>query len=81
MEITLQLLFVLVCQFSVSFSTSELRYKCFSHNDIFFMTLGQRFFVVRLHYVLRFVFVCRFVVFFTTSQLHYLCNRCCYAFL
>ena len=35
-------------QYSVSFSTSELRYKCFCYNGIF---LGLRLFVVRLHYV------------------------------
>ena len=43
MEITLQLRFVLVCQFTASFSASELRYKSFSYNDISFMTLGLRF--------------------------------------
>ena len=42
MEITSQLRCVLVCQFTVSFPTSELCYKCFSYNDIFFMTLGLR---------------------------------------
>ena len=47
MESTSQLRCVLVCQFIVSFPTSELCYKCFSYNDIFFMTLGLRSFVVR----------------------------------
>ena len=51
MEITLQLRFVLFYQFTASFSTSELRYKSFSYNDISFMTLGLHFFVVRLHYL------------------------------
>ena len=44
MEITLKLRCVLFCQLTVSFSMSELSYKCFSYNDIFFMTLGLRFF-------------------------------------
>ena len=43
MEITLQLCCVLVSQFTVYFSTSELCYKCFSYNGIFFMTLGLHF--------------------------------------
>ena len=51
MKIMSKLCCVLVCQFTVSFPTSELCYKCFSYNDIFFMTLGLRSFVVRLHYV------------------------------
>ena len=51
METTLQLRFALVCQFTVSFSTSQLHCKCFSYNDLFFMTLGLHFFVVSLHYV------------------------------
>ena len=42
MESTSQLPYFLVCQFTVSFPTSELCYKCFSYNDIFFMTLGLR---------------------------------------
>ena len=49
-KITLQLPWVLVYQLTVSFSTSELSYKCFSYNDIFFM-LGLGFLVVRLHYL------------------------------
>ena len=51
MEITLHLRYVLVHQFTKSFPSSELRYKCFSYNDIYFMTSGLRFFVVGLHYV------------------------------
>ena len=51
MKITSQLRCVMVCQFTVSFPTSELCYKCFSYNDIFLMTLGLGSFVVRLHYV------------------------------
>ena len=47
MESMPQLPCVLVCQFTVSFLTSELCYICFSFNDIFFMTLELRFFVVR----------------------------------
>ena len=43
MEITWQLRCILVCQFPVPFSKSELHYKCFSDNDMFFMTLGLRF--------------------------------------
>ena len=46
MESTSQLRCVLVCQFTLSFPTSKLCYKCFSYNDIFFMTLGLRSFVV-----------------------------------
>ena len=34
---------MLVCQFTVSFTTSELCCKYFSYNDIFFMTLGFHF--------------------------------------
>ena len=56
MEITLQFCCVLVCQFTVSFSTPELHCKFFSYNDIFFMALGLRFFVVRLTLQLRFIF-------------------------
>ena len=39
MESTSQLRCVLVFQFTVSFPTLKLYYKCFSYNDIFFMTL------------------------------------------
>ena len=46
MESTSKLRCVLVCQFTVSFPPSELCYKCFSYNDIFFMMLGLRSFVV-----------------------------------
>ena len=35
MQITSQLRWVQVCQSTVSFSTSELNYKCFSYNDTF----------------------------------------------
>ena len=48
MEITLQLRCILVCQLTVSFSTSELNE---SLAMTLFMTLGLRFFVVRLHYL------------------------------
>ena len=74
MESTSQLRCVLVCQFTVSFPTSKLCYKCFSYNDIFFMTLGLRSFVVccitygnnvwNNVWKLRFVFVCDCDVFF-----------------
>ena len=47
----LQLRYVFVCQFTVSFSMSKLRYECVSYNDISFMMLRLRFFVVRLHYI------------------------------
>ena len=47
MESMSHLPYVLVCQFTVSFPTSELCYICFSYNYIFFMTLGWRSFVVR----------------------------------
>ena len=43
LEFTLQLRCVFFCQFTVSFSTSELCYKCFSYNDMFFMMSGLRF--------------------------------------
>ena len=43
---TSQLRCVLVCQLIVSFPTSELCCECFSYNDIFFMALGLRSFVV-----------------------------------
>ena len=52
MEITLQLRWIMVCQFSVSsFSTSKSHFKWFPYNGIAFMTLGLRYFVLRLHYV------------------------------
>ena len=47
MENTPQLRCVLVFHSTVSFPTSELRYKCFSYNHMFFMTLGLPSFVVR----------------------------------
>ena len=81
MESTSQLRCVLVCQFTVSFPTSKLCYKCFSYNYIFFMTLGLRSFVVccvtygnnvwNNAWKLRFVFVRDCDVFFS-SQLSYL---------
>ena len=70
MESTSQLRCVLVCQFTVSFPTSELCYKCFSYNGIFFMTLWLRSFVVccitygNNIWKLRFVFVRHCDVFF-----------------
>ena len=80
----------LVCQFTVSFPTSESCYKCFSYNDIFFMTLGLRSFVVRCItygnnvwnnvWKLRFVFVRDCDVFFISSQLRYLFVWCSYVF-
>ena len=82
MESTSQLRCVLVCQFTVSFPTSKLCYKCFSYNDIFFMTLGLRSFVVccitygnnvwNNIWKLRFVFAHDCDVFFISSQLRYL---------
>ena len=75
MESTSQLRCVLVCQFTVSFPTSELCYKCFSYNDIFFMTLGLYSFVVRpITYgnniwKFCFLFVRHCGVFFISSQL------------
>ena len=51
LQLQLQLNYVLVFQFTVSFSASEIHYKCFSYNDMVFLTVGLRFFVVRLHYV------------------------------
>ena len=81
MEITSQLRWVQVCQLTVSFSTSELCYKCFSYKGIFFMTLGLRF----LQYVcitygnnvtITFCFVRHCDVCFITSQLRYLFIRC-----
>ena len=46
MESTSLIRSVLVCQFTVSFPTSGLCYKGFSYNDIFFVTLGLRSFLV-----------------------------------
>ena len=90
MESTSQLPYFLVCQFTVSFPTSELCYKCFSYNDIFFMTLGLRSFVVccitygnnvwNNVWKLRFVFVRDCDVFFISSQLRYLFVWCSYVF-
>ena len=85
MKIRLQLCFVLVYQFTVSFSTSELYCKCFSYNDIFFMTLGLLFcdmFALRMKITLqlRFVFVRHCDVFFITSNLRYLFVRCSQVF-
>ena len=90
MESASQLLYFLVCQFNASFPTSDLCYKCFSYNGIFFMTLGLRSFVVRCItygnnvwtnvWKLRFVFVRHCDVFFITSQLRYLFVRCSYVF-
>ena len=92
MESTSQLRCVLVCQFTVSFPTSKLCYKCLSYNDIFFMTLGLRSFeVCCITYgnkvwnnvrLLRFVFIhdrfCSW--FFISSQLPYLFVWCSYDF-
>ena len=78
MEITSQLPYFLVCQFTVSFPTLELCYKCFSYNDIFFMMLGLHSFVVRCItygnnvWKLRFVFIRHCDVFFIRSQLPFL---------
>ena len=85
MEITLQLRCVLFCQFIVYFTMSELCYKCFSYNDIFFKTLGLRLLVVRLHYVWkkRYKWSCfcsSLWRIFITSQLDYLFVRCSYIF-
>ena len=80
----LQLRCVLVCLFSVSFSTAELRYKCFYYNGMFFRALGLRFFcgtfaiLMEITLQLRFAFVCHCDVFFITSQLCYLFVRCSY---
>ena len=71
MEIRLRLRCVLVCQFTVSFSTSELCCKCFSYNDLFVMTLGLRFLwyiyirmkiMFQLHFVITFVIVMYFLL-------------------
>ena len=84
MESTSQLPYFLVCQFTVSFPTLELCYKCFSYNDIFFMMLGLHSFVVRCItygnnvWKLRFVFVRHCDVFFISSQLRCLFVRCSY---
>ena len=73
-----------VCQFTVSFPTSESCYKCFSYNDIFFTTLGLRSFLVRCItygnnvWKLGFVFVRHCDVFFLSSQLPYLFVPCSY---
>ena len=70
MESASQLPYFLVCQFTLFFPTSQICYKCFSYNDIFFLTLGLRSFVVRCItygnnvWKLRFVFVCHSDVFF-----------------
>ena len=66
MEITLQLCFVLVYQFTPSFSISELHYKCFSYNDIFFITSQLRYLFVRRSYVFYDV---RITLYFGTFQL------------
>ena len=50
MESMSQLRCVLVCQFTVSFPMSELCYKCFCYDEVFFMTLGLRSFgYIALH--------------------------------
>ena len=86
LESTSQLVCVLVCQFIVSFPTSELCYKCFPYNETLFMTLGPRSFVVRCItygnnvwnnvWEWRFVFVRQCDVFFISSQLRYLFVPC-----
>ena len=84
MASTSQLPYFLVCQFTVSFPTLELCYQCFSNNDIFFMTLGSRSFVVRCItygnnvWKLRFVFIRHCDVFFIRSQLRFLFVWCSY---
>ena len=84
MESTSQLPYFLVCQFTVSFPTLELCYKCFSYNDIFFMMLGLHSFVVRCItygnnvWKLRFVFIRHCDVFFIRSQLRFLFVWCSY---
>ena len=81
MESTSQLPYLLVCQFTVSFPTSELCNKCFSYNDIF---LGLRSSVVHCItygnnvWKSRFVFVRHCIVSFISSQLRYLFVRCSY---
>ena len=86
MESASQLLYFLVYQFNASFPTSDLCYKCFSYNDIFFMMLGLHSFVVRCItygnnvWKLRFVFVRHCDVFFISLQLRYLIVRSNYVF-
>ena len=65
MKITSQLRCLLVCQLTVSFPTLELRHKCFSYNDIFFMTFFCGTLALRMEVTLklRFVFVCHCDVF------------------
>ena len=85
-----QLRCVLVFQFTVSFPTLKLYYKCFSYNDIFFMTLRLRSFVLccitygnnvwNNVWKSRFVFVHNCDVFFILSQLRYLFVWCSYVF-
>ena len=82
MESTSQLPCVLVCQFTVSFPPSKLCYNCFSYNDIFFMALGLRSFVIRYItygnnvwnnvWKLRFASARHCDVFFISPQLRYL---------
>ena len=81
-EIMSQLRCVLICQFTVSYPTSELCCKCFSYKDISFMMLGLHSFVVRMEmtWQLRFVFVRHCDLFFITSRLRYSFVRCRYAF-
>ena len=73
MEITLQLRCLLVCQFKVSFSTLELHYKWISYNDVFFMTLGLRFFcgyyVIYLFDMVTFFNDVRIMLYFGTFEL------------
>ena len=86
MESSSQLPYVLVCQFTVSFPTSELYCKRFSYNEIFFMTLGLRSFEIRYItygnkvWKVRSVFVRHCDVFFISSQLRHLFVRCSYDF-
>ena len=90
MESTSQLRCVLVFQFTVSFPTLKLYYKCFSYNDIFFMTLRLRSFVLccitygnnvwNNVWKSRFVFVHNCDVFFILLQLRYLFVWCSYVF-
>ena len=81
MENVLQIHGALVYQFTKSFSTSELSYKCFSFNDIFSMTLLLHFFCgtftlcMEITLQLHFVLVVNCDVFFIMSQLRvYLFN-------
>ena len=90
MESTSQLCCVLICQFTASFPTSNICYKCLFYNDIFFMTLRLRSFVVccityennvwNNLWLLRFVFVHDCDTFFISSQLRYLFVWCSYNF-